>query len=208
MVDDPYNRPIQPIERDEGDTLNTPQIERIRDAYDEHDDQKHSPREIKKRNSFAAIVHFIGNVLGKINVKKNLASPPVAKDDVLIKDLERLKLLFLQLAEKDVSENVHFASTLSDTWSSLTDHSDAIEEGSMVSGIDPQKVRTLSKTIGKFPEGEEHTLGYYLKEHAGKDWLPFPYMELLKKLHRLHAVEPTHSPLQQWIEMLEEILSR
>ena len=64
------------------------------------------------------------------------------------------------------------------------------------------------ESVQKYPENDEHSLGYYLTEYAGSDWLPFPFMEILQNLHFSHQTDPHNSYLSQWVKTLKEIISK
>lgn len=204
-TDDPFNRPIRPIGEEERDRLKVPNIQSIHDALDAEKQKQNDIRE-KKLGPFAAFVALFKKFLELMPIKKAEMTQTVMKDDILVKDLRKLKLLFEQMSIRNQSENINFAQELSDTWTSLFFHCEAIESGKMKSGIDPRKIYQLLLSIGKYPEDTEHNLGYYLKHHAGQDWLPFPFMELLRKLHRNFAVDGEKSHLHQWIQELNTII--
>jgi hypothetical protein len=67
-------------------------------------------------------------------------------------------------------------------------------------------MRTFVKELQHYPAHHEHSLGYYLTEYAGQKWLPFPYMEMLLKLHVLHKKDPQEGPLSLWSKALEEMI--
>lgn len=205
MKDDPFNRPIRPIGEDEQDHLKIPSIEPIRDDLSAEEQEAYVENLKRTVSPSAAFVSFFRKLMEILHLAKRRASV-AQKDDVLVEDLQKLKRLFSQLAERDQSENITFAQNLSDTWIAISYHCESIESGDMKSGLDPQKIRALVRSIGKYPEGTEHNLGHYLKHHAGKDWLPFPFMELLKKLHRSVAVDGQKAHLVQWISSLNELI--
>jgi hypothetical protein len=68
-------------------------------------------------------------------------------------------------------------------------------------------MRSLIDAIQHYPERQQHSLGYYLSEYAGQKWLPFPYMEMIQKIHAEHLKNPTESALAQWTHRIDRLLS-
>jgi hypothetical protein len=110
-----------------------------------------------------------------------------------------LKKSFELMMQLDMSQDVPFLRRLSKIWQN------ALEENLE---LDSLELRHLIRDIETHPEGEDHTFGYYLTEYAGQKWLPFPYMELIRELHRQHELDPASSLLTRWHSRLEEILNR
>lgn len=117
------------------------------------------------------------------------------------KNLLSLKNHFEILKQEDRSQDVEFLNALSKTWNQLIDNSSHIKnEGALL------KFKLLVKKIFHYPENQTHTFGYYLTEYAGQKWVPFPYMELVQKIHSEHEKNPESSALGDWALLSEEIL--
>ena len=69
-------------------------------------------------------------------------------------------------------------------------------------------LKILMQKIQHYPEYEEHTFGYYLTEYAGQKWIPFPYMEMVQKIHSEHMKNPKGSALTEWTNLIDELLSK
>jgi hypothetical protein len=41
----------------------------------------------------------------------------------------------------------------------------------------------MIEAINHYPEKGDHSLGYYLSSSTGENWIPFPFMEILRNLH-------------------------
>lgn len=109
------------------------------------------------------------------------------------------------LAREDLSHQTSFALSLSELWHKLSDDCNSIlshaEDRALV-----VKLKFLLSSLAHFPPGEPHSLGFYLAEHAGKDWIPFPFMEILQNLHLESLAHPTDSTLAQWIHQLSDLI--
>lgn len=205
MVDDPYAQPIQPIKKDR---MSTDGLEHavIGDAQNkEHDAQ--TEKVLKVVGPMSAVISFFKKIFDKVSISKAESTRPVLKEDILFADLKKIHLLFEQLKDRDQSENINFAQALSEAWCSIQLHAEGIQEGLLKSALDPKLILSIIKEIGRYPEGAPHSLGYYLKEHAGRDWLPFPFMEILKKLHKEVALDGDRSSLSQWTDSLSKIIT-
>lgn len=113
-----------------------------------------------------------------------------------------IKSSFEMMMNEDRSQDAQFLKQLSKLWQEALEHSIELSQ----TGWSKQLKRFI-KDIESYPENEEHTFGYYLDEFAGQSWLPFPYMELIQKLHHQHELDPPSSLLTRWTRMIEEILN-
>ncbi len=114
--------------------------------------------------------------------------------------LNTLKSFLDLLKAEDRSQDVHFLNDLSKSWNQALEESLAFkEEASLIFKI-------FVKKILHYPENQVHTFGYYLTEYAGQKWIPFPYMELVQKLHREHEKSPSTSSLTEWTRLLEDAI--
>jgi hypothetical protein len=141
-----------------------------------------------------------------------LASRPVAgQKSTLTKELElelsAFKKILVSLAAEDVSRDPDYAQRLSQGWHQL------LESVKLAEFLERKKthvlnqLKTLIETFYHYPPGQEHSLGYYMTEFAGKEWLPFPFMEQLHQLYEDHQAHKKESQLSNWIASLDLILS-
>lgn len=192
MTDDPFLRPIRPVSREENEKVNLPNIAVPDPIGDKEKTPFPEPGEKGKGNLYTALLVLYKKIFSFLNSTKKVASP----DDLLAHDLELLSSLLDELETSDQSKRPDFAQRLSGCWHSLITHTEKAKMGDFSTSINLSGVEKLIASIQNYPDGHEHKLGYYLTEYAGEDWLPFPFMEILKKLHRDHLAAP-NSELSQ-----------
>jgi len=112
-----------------------------------------------------------------------------------------LKTFFETMQSENRSQDLDFLNGLSKSWNK------AIEESLNLHEAAGHQFKALVKKILHYPENQSHTLGYYLTEYAGQKWVPFPYMELIAKIHSEHEKNPSSSPLTEWVLQLNEVIS-
>jgi hypothetical protein len=119
-----------------------------------------------------------------------------------------LKELFAKLAESDVSMDVKFLNSLSNVWEKLEHASSPLKKKSegISRGIS-EPLHTFMFSIGNCKEGQQYSLVHYLKEHAGVDWVPFPFMQILQRLHEEYKERGRASLLANWLDQIELILN-
>jgi hypothetical protein len=116
--------------------------------------------------------------------------------------LRALKAAFETLKKEDRSEDIQFLNHLSKVWQSVLEDTLNVQRDSTLSS----EYKTLIKKIQHFPEHQPHTFGYYLSEYAGQKWIPFPYMELIQKIHTEHEKSPEASALAEWTSLIDQLL--
>ena len=135
----------------------------------------------------------------KMSVQKRLGTAGLkpAREQLLL-----FKAAFETMMQEDRSQDALFLKRLSNLWQNIL-------ELSLEQTNTPlyQPLKTFIKDVESYPKDETHTFGYYLDEYAGQKWLPFPYMELIHKLHHQHEMDPASSLLTRWTHMIEEILN-
>jgi hypothetical protein len=154
---------------------------------------------------FATALFSLRKFIGEFTEKSRMRSVALNKQQAL-EDLLAFKTILEELGKEDTSHDPEFTKKLSLLWQSLYAHCD-----NSSSDILTSQITSFAHKIDNYPPGEDHTLGYYLSEHAGQDWIPFPFMNLLADLHgEFHASLPgSHPPgqLASWIQELSSILS-
>ncbi len=118
------------------------------------------------------------------------------------KHLLRMRSILDTLKREDRSQDSPFLNEFSHIWHALMDDADNFKKTTAWT----HHFRSFLKAIQHYPEGQEHTLGYYLTEYAGKTWLPFPYMEMIAKIYREHQKVPIESTLELWTKRIDELL--
>jgi hypothetical protein len=156
----------------------------------------------KKGLSFGSFFLFL--VWKILNYFVHLTRGISEKEEKEIRDnLQLLKEAFESMKGEDRSQDIKFLNRLSEIWHRVLENSDQLKQ------TDPFSTafHSFLKKIQKYPEDQEHTLGYYLTAYAGEKWLPFPYMELIQKIYEQHEKDPSTSPLVLWLQELDELLS-
>lgn len=149
---------------------------------------------------FQLLEDKIGKILG---IKKNANT---LSNEELITLLQTMKTLFNRLKTENLSESSPFARELSDCWHSLL-HMGDYKTPSLKKGTSLEKIEFLFTMIRSYPEGGDHSLGYYLSKYTGDKWLPFPFMELLKNLHEDAIIQKEKSFLDKWTVTLTDIIN-
>lgn len=112
--------------------------------------------------------------------------------------LNALKAALNLLKTEDHSQDVRFLNRLAECWNRALEESlDYPEAASLI-------FKLFVKKMMHYPENQPHTFGYYLTEYAGQKWVPFPYMELVQKIHQEHQRNPAGSALTEWTRLLDD----
>jgi hypothetical protein len=171
---------------------------------------KEGPEEIAKKNpqgllmaGFCAYVHKTVRFLTDSATKKR----GVLSGGGLEHHLIEFKKSLVVLTQEDQSQNQEYVFHLSDVWHALLENLNLVEFLERKKSPLIAHIKTFIETIRSYPPKEEHSLGFYMTEFAGKDWLPFPFMELLHKLHDDFHKNKEKSQLSQWIASIDLILA-
>ena len=120
-----------------------------------------------------------------------------ASIDTQVKEhIQAFKTALEILQREDRSEDAVFLNQLSDAWNQLLDDAMRLRRGTSSFA----KLHRWIKQIQSYPQNGQYSFGYYLSEYAGHSWLPFPYIELIKDLHKEQA------QLICWIEELSNLM--
>jgi hypothetical protein len=154
-----------------------------------------------KSQTYAALLSYFKKILSSF-ASRGKATAFDQYD--LSEKVRAFRGLLLLLSKEDQSHNPDFTLHLSTLWHSLLEDCNAfsLENPSEMS----LKLKFFMGQVQNYPLGADHTLGYYFTEYAGKEWIPFPFMELLQQLHEEFNSDPAHSVLGNWIALLNEIL--
>ncbi|MBS0653543.1 MAG: hypothetical protein JSR39_08500 [Verrucomicrobia bacterium] len=125
----------------------------------------------------------------------------------MLEDVAAFKKLLQILSEDDQSHNPEYTQQLSELWHNLLDDCNSILATSEAAPGNLIKLKVFVDEMYHFPPDEDHTLGYYFTEYAGKDWIPFPFMEILQHLHEECGDAPQKATLVKWVETLTDILA-
>jgi hypothetical protein len=125
--------------------------------------------------------------------------------DSAAQHVRNLRALFRQLIDEDLSKDFQYALKLSKSWNGITSYQDAasIKELKKEAHV---KLGKLIDLFYRYPTKDEHALGYYLRQYAGENWLPFPFMKILSDLHDDYVLKKEDSTLGQMIRLLTNII--
>jgi hypothetical protein len=171
---------------------------------------KEGPEEIAQKNpqglliaSFCAYVQKVVTFLTTAATRKR----GVLSGSGLEHHLDEFKKSLITLSKEDRSRDQAFVLSLSGEWHALLENFNLFEFLERKKSPLIAKVKNLIESIQSFPPKQEHSLGYYMTAFAGKDWLPFPFMELLHKLHEDHLANRDKSQLTLWMASIDNLLS-
>jgi len=116
--------------------------------------------------------------------------------------LSQIKKFLQELKEDDRTKDPSFTAALSANWRKLL----LIFEEMSPKALHYPTISSLINAVEAFPVGEQHRLGFYLTHYAGEEWLPFPYLDILRTLNRDYLVRGLSSDLHLWLHLIDEIL--
>src|SRR5579872_3074431 len=119
-----------------------------------------------------------------------------------IQNLLLIREIFETMKKEDRSQDSELLKQFSLGWENIHRDLHLLQKKS----IPHQQLMKWVSEVESYPEGHPFTLGYYLNEHAGEPWLPFPYMEMIQRLHSQHQKNPDTSFLNQWVESLSALI--
>jgi hypothetical protein len=163
-------------------------------------DKKKEPPPFPKKEGPSLFEIVISYIFKKIIELFNPKSKEIDESKVA-EHLITFKKFIEELEKEDFSHEPEFVEKLSASWCHLVDD---FKQASLFQKKHPAaaaKINVLISEINAYPPGEEHSVGFYLTEHAGDKWIPFPYMEMLQELHR------SKNQLNKWAGMCSEIIS-
>lgn len=156
-----------------------------------------------KAQTFATLLSYFKKFLSAFKSKGN----PLTFDlQRLIEHVAAFRQLLVTLSREDQSHNPDFTLRSTELWHNLLEDCNSLSPTIEASSEIYAKIKFFITQVQNFPPKEDHTLGFYFQHYAGKDWLPFPFLEILQHLHEEHQASPIISVLNQWISLLDEIL--
>lgn len=154
-------------------------------------------RNATKFQTFSTLISYFKKMLSAFPFK----GKKIPLSESYLKTVLAFREQLIALANEDLSHHPDFTQQLSELWHNLLD--DCNSAGSNEA---TDKIKFFISQVKNFPTGADHTLGFYFDEYAGKDWIPFPFMELLQGLHEEYNASPAISVLLNWIALLNDIL--
>ena len=144
---------------------------------------------------------FLGKLL--YSLYKNVMRFLTFHSRVSAENLYSIRKIFQILQQEDRSQDPDLLNELSEVWGKIHDDLHHLNKKS----DHHSPFQRWFSMIDSYPEGQEFSLGYYLSQHAGLKWLPFPYMEMIHTLHIQHQKSPYDSTLAHWISSTDLLLS-
>jgi hypothetical protein len=182
-----------------------PGIERDRKEKEEYVPRDRK-EEIARNILFATLGYFCKKFITLLTSKEKLQA--VLIDLRLIAShLQVFKELLQSLEKEDVSRKTDFIRQFSEIWQKLQEDLETVESFEKDNPKLGPKLNQILRKIGGYPPFVDHPLGYYLAEHAGSEWLPVPFMEILSQLHKEHQQKSEKSELSSWLALLEQAIS-
>jgi hypothetical protein len=194
---------VDPAFQPPKDWLAVQQVEQVKAG-------KEGLEEIVKKNPRGLLMACLSAYVRKMALllaSRPLAGRKSAIADELELELSAFKNVLAILTKKDVSRDPDYAQHLSQVWHQL------LESANLIEFLERKKtdvliqLKTLIETFNHYPAKQEHSLGYYMTEFAGKEWLPFPFMEQLHLLYEDYVSHKKESQLFHWISSIDLILS-
>ncbi len=176
-------------------------VERVEEKHAENKKkQKLVPKQVSKK--LFLYLTFIKLLKDTINTFTSNHKKHRINDTPLKKEILTFKAALNSLKAKDLSQDSKFLNYFAFIWLKLLKNLE-------IYSIEPEKLENEIKAfihlLQIYPQSSEFSLGYYLSEFAGFKWVPFPYMEMLQKLHFEHKKDPDNSTLQKWTDILDKI---
>ena len=178
---------------------------RVQEDKKEQQKFTHLP-ENDKKILLATFFSYLKKMFDTFSPSKKFAGKIVDQQSI-VENLQKLKNLLEKLGKKNLSASSDFAIQLSDLWICIVDDFDNIEILERKNLQEVASFREMMDQIKNFPPDSEHRFGYYLLEHAGKDWLPFPFIEILEKLHKEHVTDSKTSNLTSWLKKIDGVIT-
>jgi hypothetical protein len=198
---DDFNKPIRPISREDSDKIKSePIIEKFREELNQN------PSETKKTDKKNFIISYLTNIINFFNhfFPEKTNSSKILDNNPLCESLQIIKKFLTKIRDENPENDPKFAAAFSETWDNILDNYNHISSKNI--HLNVKKIKQLIDAIDYYPEGEDHSLGFYLKHHSGKEWFPIPFFELLKTLHEEYFLNGKNSDLDRWIALASEIL--
>jgi hypothetical protein len=175
-------------------------------TYERVESSRDQPRERRKEEAFDKKIGLAAYLLQlfRKSVDYFLELPKSAKstEEAIKQNLLLLKACFQTLKIEDRSQDVDFLNQMGIIWRHALENALQLKKDAA-----RETFKLLAKKIQHYPENYTHTFGYYLSENTNQKWVPFPYMELVQKIHVEHVKSPPSSPLEEWSLHIDKILS-
>ncbi|NGX56842.1 MAG: hypothetical protein K1060chlam5_01088 [Candidatus Anoxychlamydiales bacterium] len=189
-----YPGPIDPFERKK--------VSGVEEKQSKEESKKLKPKAVSKKIFlYLSFLSMVSKLLNYFTLNNNKSK--YLEKTTFLKDLTALKKILENLSKKDLSQDGEFLNYFAYIWIKfLKDFENLDIENNEIKN----KIKTFITSLETYPLNQEYNLGYYLSNLAGYKWVPFPYMEILKKIHFEHLKNPKNSFLNKRIKELNELI--
>lgn len=201
---DDFKKPIYPMKGPLEEPIRVEPIGKDKKVKDEQYTSNSTDEKKKLPAIFAATLSILKNVTKVFSSKKQTSSLS-AYEKLLINSLTEFKKAIISIEERDVSIDASYAQNLSELFYQITTLHSQIVGSHLGTKINLAKMQRFFQLVHSYPENER-SLAFYLQEFAGKDWLPFPFIEMLKNLHKEYSLHKETSTLYIIEKTLQEII--
>lgn len=170
----------------------------------EDEGRKPSEEEIPKKNiSIAAQILLLYRRILDFFEGRQEKGITITSEKTIREHLLGLKACLDLLKTEDRSQDSEFLKVLSKFWDQCIEDALQFKRDTSIALL----YKSLIQKIQSYPPTQIHTLGYYLTEHAGQKWIPFPFMEMIHKVHMEHQKSPANSALAEWTQNIQSLLN-
>ncbi len=200
-----FPEPLRPSEGREKDEYRVNPIEADKQGKETFDMIVEEEKQ-KRNNLYGAFLVFCQTLINDLDLR--IDEEGGVSEDELSANVKEFKNFLEIMKSRDHSGEVSFCKLFAESWVRLLQDMHVLAHTKKMASIDPKKLIVLVTEINNYPPNEDHKLGYYLSTIATKDWLPFPFREIVKQLYSDHVVNQQNSFLSKWIELIEDLLQR
>ncbi len=199
-----YNKKVHSREPDPYENISINPIEKDKKGKEEY--PKRFPDEPSQSQIFATLISYFKKMIALFGFKEG-------EDFFLTGYLQLFEYLAAFraklniLTQQDESYNPEFTQQLTELWHNLVDDCNSVSASLDISSKIINNIKFLISQIYQYPSETDHPLGYYFDAYAGKEWIPFPFMDILRELYEDHQKDPSASQLSKWIFLLDDILA-
>lgn len=194
--------PIGGEPRDPYERYRVEEIERDRQAKEKEKEKFSEEAPPEKKSIVLAYVLMLLHKLFELFQGMPEKGITVESEKEIRNHLLSLAAFFDTMKKEDRSQDIDFLNALSKNWEHILEDALQFKKSSILA----KEFRKFVDDIQHYPPNQSHTLGYYLSEYAGQKWLPFPYMELIQKIHQEYLRLRTQSALERWTKSIEQLL--
>ena len=175
-------------------------VNEVQKDASEEDLSKRVPLSQKKSMSVIKLVHVLQKFVSLFQRKSEKQSSRT--HEMITTDLAHLVQTLDELKLEDLSGDIEFMIRLSTAWHQF------LRDLKKYKGFPEIYTEMIyfKTLIDDYTGTQDYSLSYYLDEFAGKGWIPFPCVDILKSLYAEHHQNPTHSHLKKWTTSIQKII--